>query len=223
MSLRGIVDEARGDVPCAVVLRTGEGVEAVSATESVDEPRFIGSVTKLFVAKAIRRMVALGRMELDDETLALVTHGASRGAYEYSNDGYDELGRRVAAAAGLPFAKAIHDHVCMPWNLVRTTFPTRALKPPELTEANYPSGGLRSTARELAAFAWRHEDFLGWKEEDFDGARVFLHGGHVAGRSAIVAAIPARRAALAVLCGPEVPCGVIWGSVMRERLGLIQR
>jgi len=63
---------------------------------------------------------------------------------------------------------------------------------------------------------------LGWMIDDFDGVPVLRHGGHVAGRSAIVAAVPSRGAALAVLCGPEEVAGVVWGAVMGEALGLIQ-
>lgn len=153
------------------------------------------------------------------------------------------MGRLVADVAGLPLGKAIHDHVLMPWNLVRSGFPTRALRPPELPESAFAAGGLRSTARELARFAMRHlEDptyavmqerhgdagdladamGLGWMIDDFRGTKVLRHGGHVAGRSAIVATVPERGAALAVLCGPQERAGIVWGAVMREALGLVQ-
>jgi CubicO group peptidase (beta-lactamase class C family) len=255
--LRAIVDRARDGVPCSVVVVTADRIDAVSAGESADEPQFIGSVTKIITATAVLRMVSLGRLALDDLVSSrvpgydtpgvtlrqLLAHRAG-GSFEYSNDGYRVLGEAVARAAGLPAAKAIHDHVLMRMDMVRSTFPTPALRPPDLPVSEFASGGLRATARELAKFGRahlhepafaamqeRHGDAgeladgmgLGWMIDDFDGTTVLLHGGHVAGRSAILAAIPSLGASLAVLCGPEREAGVIWGAVMRQRLGLIQR
>ncbi|MCP4868250.1 MAG: beta-lactamase family protein [Proteobacteria bacterium] len=240
--LRDIVDAARGDVPCAVVLAGPDGEEAWAAGEPVDEPQFIGSVTKVVVATAVVRLAHLGYLDLDDRTRALLAHRVG-GSFAYSGAGYEELGRLVADAATLPLPMAIHDHVLMPWSLVRSGFPTRALRPPELPETAFAAGGLRSTARELARFGLRHLSDpiyavmqerqgdagaladgmgLGWMIDDFDGTKVLRHGGHVADRSAILAAIPSLGTSLAVLCGPEREAGVIWGAVMRERLGLIQ-
>jgi CubicO group peptidase (beta-lactamase class C family) len=174
---------------------------------------------------------------------------APPGAYfSYNGVGYMVAGRVIEVVMGVPFEDAVRSEIIEPLGLERTRFESepaenvaadhtvRGGTPEHLADTRgarwgLPTGGLRSTARDLMRFARCHfgetqvlaaeeaakmalpqvslpapreSKALSWFVRDLGVERLLIHAGGAAGQQSLLALCPRRRFAVIVLTNSGV-------------------
>ena len=98
------------------------GVVDHGALGDVGRPFAWASVTKLLTTIAALVAVEEGTLVLDDDLRRLLSHApAGAGRRVYGNEGFEEVARRLAGAAGMPFGAYLADGVLAPLGMTGTT------------------------------------------------------------------------------------------------------
>lgn len=180
-ALGEIVREAwsRTGVPAvAAGLSVDGAVELASDGDCTPETPFrVASISKWFTASLVSACGAL-----DDEARRWLSHTAGlrpevaeplpdvcQGLWSYANSGFWAAGDACAAAAGMPFADAMREHILDLLGLAATSYAEpsgaagghlqegatghRPAGSPDYPVSRYPSGGLWSTVGDLLRFA----------------------------------------------------------------------
>ncbi|HEX3592669.1 MAG TPA: serine hydrolase domain-containing protein [Pseudonocardiaceae bacterium] len=116
-------------------------------------------VTSLITSTAVLRLVADGRVELDQPVREVLTHAAGavadpgsqgRGTLVPSSAGFDMLGRLIAEVTGSSYAEAVADLVLRPLGMTESSFPSTW--PDSLTGYHLTADGtFEPVARQVSA------------------------------------------------------------------------